>query len=1441
MTPEFVPDTLSGEATGADRQPSVWPQSRSSVVVASASSPNRQSKDKLNEKEQMIKFNDKLNEKERIIDKILRGRRLLVVMRGLPGSGKTTLAREVKGPNGVVLSTDDFFCDKHGQYLYDASRIGEAHQWNKHRTIKRLKQGKTPILIDNTNLEVWEMKPYFQLALQYGYDVDLLHTATPWRRNAKELARKSIHGVPAKKIEEMKERYEQDVRIEDIITDLQGSEMSQQSPRRSVTSKSNADVTLESKFKDMEITAKNSPLKRKNKLATGQVTEQDAAVKLFGDFDSSIGDMVYDSDEDVIVEGYEEMPVVTIFADSNKKQDSKVDQSNIVFVCEVQEASDDQERLAGNAVSEVNETLSKKDPISEDSDSLIDLTVQTRGLKDEERKGLEERKDEGMLDSTDHAGDEPVMTCTNESGTSTDVCDEVKIQHLLDEACKSIDVSKSEEEWDNLTSHIAGEDFSDEKFNDLVTSFGTALKKQIENKGVTETKDHSVTPDTMSEDSAMYDLCYTMEDKTGQPLSALITKLTLKEDSGDLTFTHSAGEHNENKKCKLSLGNESQTHNLTRNVLTLKEEKHTDNLTCSAEENSKPGNEKDSHDISKSSNQNQEKRRETNKQDVESEDITATECHIPDEPSKPASTDTTHMQTDTDGLTSWECIDIHSGLSSTNWDAKPDGTDSDNNDHIPKPSRTQRNRISGDPQKWLHETDTQNEGINDSLTSWVPVESGTPEWDTSETTQASKPESSPSQRVVAAPGQNTEAEAPSNTTGAISKLRKNKRRNNSPAADSGSGGKGDVVQANDCKTVVTLHEGTKTVFKSSETQTLSIDFEALELDHNLYELKVLFGQSHYIPVTTVSSSFNEKGPLTKGELRLDKGTMTDNPHENPVVSSFQNLVAFFPNIPKEDLRDVYEKCKHDSDWAMNVLMDSGYEMSDPSDVTAIDVADVENETDSVSETTNTDDGRNDQSSSDAYDIPSDSLSDERTRKIKQSQLPEDLAKRVEIEQSFGFSESVDDHVLRLTGKEYHDLHMNKIKKSKTRKQHGKRNNSPCSAEVKETVETEGEGAQYITLVMDTLFASQLNMLFGPVGDCEISGDLTTEDRSVVLPLEICDMIHKYWARTVNGKFKHEAEILDSLLRQDEILARKLQEEENNLSVNTEDVSNDSLPEDNPVSFQEIMNLEQALQASLANKTSEDTSISSQLNLQRLYKEYPHVDPVALKEEYTRNGCKYPVTVKCLNQRYGREQGTPKTVIAPEALCRYEQQMIERAQQSSLEEQKAEMSSKQEDEIVPDNPQVYRDEAQAHYHQRQEAFRKAQEAFRQGMKAAAAYYAHIGNLHSEKLREANQRASQKILEAQNAHRKDGNCLDLHLLHVPEALSATQAFLQERRRVLIARSLKQMEVCLITGRGVHSAGGQAVLKPVIREYLQKHGYSFYEANSGMLEVVIRSKSP
>lgn len=110
-----------------------------------------------------------VKEKHWIMDlietRIKRQEKLLIIMRGVPGSGKSYLAHQLKG-NGVVFSTDDYFINYQGQYLFDRNQLGEAHEWNQKRANEALKSGTNPVVIDNTNLEAWEMQPYIFMALR---------------------------------------------------------------------------------------------------------------------------------------------------------------------------------------------------------------------------------------------------------------------------------------------------------------------------------------------------------------------------------------------------------------------------------------------------------------------------------------------------------------------------------------------------------------------------------------------------------------------------------------------------------------------------------------------------------------------------------------------------------------------------------------------------------------------------------------------------------------------------------------------------------------------------------------------------------------------------------------------------------------------------------------------------------------------------------------------------------------------------------------------------------------------------------------------------------------------------------------------------------------------------------------------------------------------------
>ncbi|XP_029139846.1 uncharacterized protein LOC107286820 [Protobothrops mucrosquamatus] len=154
-------------------------------------------------------------------DKYVFKKRLLI-LRGLPGSGKTTLSHILLGQscNGTVFSTDDYFHQINGCWTYNVSQLGAAHEWNQNRAKEAMDLGRSPIIIDNTNIQAWEMKPYVKAALEKGYHVEFHEPDTWWKFNPEELEKRNKHGVSREKIVQMLERYEYQISIPIVMNSV---------------------------------------------------------------------------------------------------------------------------------------------------------------------------------------------------------------------------------------------------------------------------------------------------------------------------------------------------------------------------------------------------------------------------------------------------------------------------------------------------------------------------------------------------------------------------------------------------------------------------------------------------------------------------------------------------------------------------------------------------------------------------------------------------------------------------------------------------------------------------------------------------------------------------------------------------------------------------------------------------------------------------------------------------------------------------------------------------------------------------------------------------------------------------------------------------------------------------------------------------------------------
>ena len=127
------------------------------------------------------------------------------IMRGVPGSRKSTTARFLAGARGVIHSVDDYHTQETGIFLWDDDKADEYYEKNFEAYLESLNAGVGIVVCDCINITREEYLKYVQEARDRGYTTATVTMAAPTPSQA---ASANQHDVSLDQIAEMYKNWE---------------------------------------------------------------------------------------------------------------------------------------------------------------------------------------------------------------------------------------------------------------------------------------------------------------------------------------------------------------------------------------------------------------------------------------------------------------------------------------------------------------------------------------------------------------------------------------------------------------------------------------------------------------------------------------------------------------------------------------------------------------------------------------------------------------------------------------------------------------------------------------------------------------------------------------------------------------------------------------------------------------------------------------------------------------------------------------------------------------------------------------------------------------------------------------------------------------------------------------------------------------------------------
>lgn len=134
-------------------------------------------------------------------------KKVVFILRGVSGSGKSSVAKElIEGRCGVICTADDYF-EKNGEYRFNAAELGNAHKVCREKFHYALCDKKHDVIVvANTNTTEKDYGYYRDTANEYGANVFFLVVEN--RHDNKD-----VHNVPDENLRIQEQRIRNSLKL----------------------------------------------------------------------------------------------------------------------------------------------------------------------------------------------------------------------------------------------------------------------------------------------------------------------------------------------------------------------------------------------------------------------------------------------------------------------------------------------------------------------------------------------------------------------------------------------------------------------------------------------------------------------------------------------------------------------------------------------------------------------------------------------------------------------------------------------------------------------------------------------------------------------------------------------------------------------------------------------------------------------------------------------------------------------------------------------------------------------------------------------------------------------------------------------------------------------------------------------------------------------------